>query len=262
MFALALLVGLVAGLAAGAAAATFGMRGRIAAAVATSTAESAGSRALATRAVEEREVAFRELAEARSSLSALRADLATRDAELAHERRAAAEKLAVLEAPQQKLSDAVSALSADAPDRNNRAFLELASASLDRVRSEASGDLEQRKLAVEHLVQPLQESLARVDAKLQGLEVARQEAYAGLAQQVRSLGETQERLRGEPANLVTALRAPAVRGRWGELQLRRVVELAGMVRHCDFVEQATAFTEDGRQRPDLVVNLPGGKHIV
>ena len=90
---------------------------------------------------------------------------------------------------------------------------------------------------------------------MSGLEVARQEAYAGLAQQVRSLGETQERLRGETANLVTALRAPAVRGRWGELQLRRVVELAGMVRHCDFVEQATVSTEDGRQRPDLVVNL-------
>src|SRR5947209_17365332 len=97
---------------------------------------------------------------------------------------------------------------------------------------------------------------------LQGLEVARQEAYAGLAQQVRSLGETQERLRTETANLVTALRAPSVRGRWGEMQLRRVVESAGMVRHCDFSEQVTVTSVDGVQRPDLVVHLPGGKHLV
>src|SRR5947209_8117739 len=97
---------------------------------------------------------------------------------------------------------------------------------------------------------------------LQGLEVARQEAYATLAQQVRSLHDTQERLRSETANLVTALRAPSVRGRWGELQLRRVVELAGMVRHCDFVEQATVLTDDGMRRPDVVVKLPGGKNLV
>src|SRR5947207_10286083 len=234
MFAFALLAGLVAGVAVGAAAATLAGRLRAAAATAGTAAEAAGAAALATRAVEERDAALQRADQASQAAAALTADLARREAELAHERQAAVEKLAVLDEAQHKLADAFSALSADPLDRNNRAFLELATASMDRVRAEASGELEQRKQAVEHLVEPLRESLARVDAKLQGLEVARQEAYAGLPQHVRPLGETQERLRSETANLVTALRAPSVRGRWGELQLRRVVELAGMVRHCDF----------------------------
>jgi DNA recombination protein RmuC len=116
--------------------------------------------------------------------------------------------------------------------------------------------------AAGHLVGPLQESLQRVDEHLRQLELARREAYAGLTQQVGLLREGHELLRGQTANLVTALRAPATRGRWGELQLRRVVEMAGMVRHCDFAEQPSARTDDGRVRPDLVVHLAGGKHVV
>ena len=261
MFALALIAliaGLLAGLAAGAAVVSARLRGEAAAV----GAEVAATRHVATTATQERDAARAELREAQDRAAALAAQLARLEAALDHERRSATEKLAVLDAAQQKLTDAFSALSADALDRNNRSFLELAKTALEGAKAEASGELEQRRLAVEHMVQPLQESLARVDAKLQGLEVARQEAYAGLAQQVRSLGETQERLRTETANLVTALRAPSVRGRWGELQLRRVVELAGMVRHCDFSEQVTTSTDDGRQRPDLVVHLPGGKHVV
>src|SRR4051794_26952274 len=203
-----------------------------------------------------------ELAASREDLADARAGAARLEATLAHERRAADEKLAVLETAQQRLTDTFSALSTQALDRNNRAFLDLAASSFERAQTEARGDLEQRRQAVEHMVAPLKESLARVDAKLQGLEVAREQAYSTLTEQVRSLGVTQERLRSETANLVTALRAPAVRGRWGELQLRRVVELAGMVRYCDFVEQATAVGDDGIRRPDMVVHLPGGKHLV
>ena len=108
----------------------------------------------------------------------------------------------------------------------------------------------------------LRESLRRVDEHLRQLELARRDAYAGLTTQVGLLREGQELLRGQTANLVTALRAPAARGRWGELQLRRVVEIAGMLPHCDFTEQPSARTDDGRQRPDLVVHLAGGKHVV
>ena len=217
----------------------------------------------ARRASAESEAARLEARDLQAQLAAADAELARISADLAAERRSAAEKLAVLETAQRQFSDTFSALSAQALERNNRAFLDLAATSFERVQSEARGELEQRRLAVEHMVAPLKESLARVDAKLQGLEVAREQAYATLTEQVRSLGETQERLRSETANLVTALRAPSVRGRWGELQLRRVVELAGMVRYCDFVEQATAVSNDGEiRRPDMVVHLPGGKHIV
>jgi DNA recombination protein RmuC len=111
-------------------------------------------------------------------------------------------------------------------------------------------------------VAPVRESLAQVDAKIQELEKARIGAYATLSEQVRSLVETQTNLRTETGRLVTALRSPAARGRWGEIQLKRVVEIAGMLDHCDFTSQTTLFGEDGRQRPDLLVRLPAGKTIV
>jgi DNA recombination protein RmuC len=191
-----------------------------------------------------------------------RATLARRDAELAHERLAAQDKLDMLQAAQRNLTDTFDALSAQALERNNRAFLDLASASLAQASTAAAGELEQRRQAVEHLVEPLQATLAKVETQLQSLELGRQQAYTALTEQVRALSETQDRLKRETTNLVTALRAPSVRGRWGEMQLRRVVETAGMVRHCDFSEQVTVATVDGVQRPDLVVHLPGGKHLV
>jgi DNA recombination protein RmuC len=144
-----------------------------------------------------------------------------------------------------RLSGAVKALSAEALDANSARFLELADARL-------SGQ-----------VLPLKESLERMDRQLQGVERVRQEAYGALNEGVRQLRVDQERLRAETGNLVTALRAPHVRGRWGEIQLRRVIELAGMVEHCDFEEQHSTVDEDGRVlRPDVVVRLPGGKSVV
>jgi DNA recombination protein RmuC len=196
-------------------------------------------------------------------LSELEPDLARLQTQLEHERAAWAEKQALLERQQSELSDTFKALSAEALQRNNTSFLELARTQLERFQSAARDDLEQRQKSVEHLVAPLKETLEKVDGHTRILEQARKEAYGTLAQQVRSLAEGQEKLRRETGNLVTALRAPHVRGRWGEMQLKRVVEMAGMVPYCDFVEQTTTRDADGRAlRPDVVVRLAGGKNIV
>jgi DNA recombination protein RmuC len=145
----------------------------------------------------------------------------------------------------ERLTSAIAAISTQALDANSARFLELAESRL-------SGQ-----------VRPLKESLERMDLQLQGIERVRQEAYGTLTESVRQLRSDQDRLRTETGNLVTALRAPHVRGRWGEIQLRRVIEMAGMVEHCDFVEQQTTTDEEGRVlRPDVVVRLPGGKHLV
>lgn len=188
---------------------------------------------------------------------------ATAEARLAEERKVAAEKLATIKQAETALSDAFKALSADALKSNNQAFLDLAKATLEKHQESAKGDLEARQKAVDELVRPLRESLQQVDGKLGEMEKARIGAYAALNEQLKSLVDTHlPALHGETANLVKALRQPAVRGRWGEIQLKRVVEMAGMLEHCDFTEQESRTTEEGRVRPDLIVRLPGGKQIV
>jgi DNA recombination protein RmuC len=167
-----------------------------------------------------------------------------------------------LDEARQKLADTFKALSAEALQSNNRAFLDLAKTALERTQETARGDLELRQQAIADLLRPVRESLDKVDGQIQELETARAGAYAGLTEQVRALLEAQGQLRSETSRLATALRAPNVRGRWGEVQLKRVVELAGMLEHCDFYSQPVATTEDGRLRPDLLVRLPGGKNIV
>jgi DNA recombination protein RmuC len=160
--------------------------------------------------------------------------------------------VALLEKTERDLTSRFDALAAAALRSNNETFLELAAAKLG-----------QKEQAVEHLVGPIKESLLKVDGKLQELEVARKGAYSSLAEQVRQLGETQKELRSETGNLVSALRdRPNVRGRWGEIQLRRVVEMAGMLEHCDFETQHHVTTADGSIRPDLVVRMPGGGSVV
>jgi DNA recombination protein RmuC len=161
-----------------------------------------------------------------------------------------------------QLSDTFQALSADALARNNQVFLDLAKSTLAQTQESARGDLEKRQQAIVELVTPVRASLEKVDSKIQELEKARAGAYAALNEQVRSLVETQQQLRSETGRLVTALRTPGVRGHWGEMQLRRVVEMAGMLDHCDFFSQATLQSEEGRLRPDLLVRLPAGKTIV
>ncbi|MCC7413225.1 MAG: DNA recombination protein RmuC [Gammaproteobacteria bacterium] len=198
----------------------------------------------------------------RSEIVALRERLAGLDSVLAQERRATAEKLALLEQARVRLLDAFGALSAEALARNNQQFLDLATASLAQYQAAASGDLELRQHAIDALVKPVRESLEKMDGRLGDLERARIGAYHALTEQVKNLQEGQAQLRQETATLVKALRSPVARGRWGEIQLRRVVELAGMLDHCDFHEQAAAGTGEGSLRPDLVVRLPGGKNIV
>ncbi len=172
-------------------------------------------------------------------------------------------RTAVLIDAREALGSTMKSLAADALATNNQSFLVLAKSQLEQLQQKGTHDLDQRKQAVEHLVAPIKESLQKVDGKLQELEVARQGAYRELKEQVRQLTDSQKELRTETGNLVTALRSPVVRGRWGEMQLRRVVEMAGMLAHCDFVEQTSVRGDDGgRLRPDVVVRLPGGKQVV
>jgi DNA recombination protein RmuC len=169
---------------------------------------------------------------------------------------------AVLRARRRESLEAFRAISADALARNNQTFLDLAKATLAQSQEATRGDLELGRRALAELVTPVRTSLEKVDSKIQELEKSRVGAYAALSEQVRSLIETQENLRSETGRLVTALRSPSVRGHWGEVQLRRVVEMAGMLEHCDFLSQATVQGESGRLRPDLLVRLPGGKTVV
>ncbi len=162
----------------------------------------------------------------------------------------------------QELMGSFQALSGEALKQNNEAFLKLAAVSFESLHVKAEGDLAQRQQAVDALVRPLQESLQRYDEQLRLLEQSRQSAYGGLDQHLKSLAESQQRLQLETGNLVKALRAPTVRGQWGELTLKRVAELAGMVDHCDFIEQPSVTGDDGRFRPDMVVQLPGGRQII
>ncbi len=203
------------------------------------------------------------LSERDQQLTEHKTRLAELETRMVEERKAGEERLAFLNDVQQKLSDAFKALSSDALKNNNQSFVELAKATLEKFQEGARGDLEKRQKAVDELVKPIRESLERVDGKLGEIEKVRISAYSELSTQVKGLIETHiPMLRNETSNLVKALRQPTVRGRWGEIQLKRVVEMAGMLDHCDFIEQENRTTEDGRLRPDLIVKLPGSKQIV
>lgn len=190
------------------------------------------------------------------------ANLLALQTRLEDERRASAEKLALLSTAEEKLTDAFKALSADALRNNNRSFLDLAKQNLETFQQNAKGDLDGRQRAINELIKPLKESLEKVDGRIGELEKTRAGAYSELREQVKVLAQSHLQLQSETGNLVKALRAPHVRGRWGEIQLRRVVELAGMLQYCDFIEQETVNGEEGRIRPDLIVHLPGKRTIV
>jgi DNA recombination protein RmuC len=173
--------------------------------------------------------------------------------------RGAAERAALVDG---QLAERFQALSAQALDASTARFLEVAEGRLRAANANAVGEVELRRAAVEHLVEPLLATLARVEEQLRESDADRTRSHAALAEQVRFVQQSSEQLRTQTQALVTALRRPEARGRWGELQLRRVVELAGMSARCDFDEQVTVATPDGPLRPDMVVHLAGGKNIV
>ena len=195
-------------------------------------------------------------------VESLRAETARLGAALAEARARGEEERRAWAEQERRLGESFRALSADALQGNSRAFLDLATTALGEFQERARGDLQRREESIDAVVKPLRESLDRVTERIRDIERERAGAYASLTEQVRALALSQGELQRQTGNLVTALRAPQVRGRWGEIQLRRVVELAGMTEHCDYLEQATAWTEGGRQRPDLLVRLPNRKHVV
>jgi DNA recombination protein RmuC len=216
---------------------------------------------LARLEIEVRE-AEKDLVAERQERGFLQAEAARLGATLAAERQAAESKLRLLEEARVELSNTFKALSSEALQSNNDSFLQLAKTALGGLHDTARTDLEARQTAIGEMVKPLKESLDKVDQKIQELESTRASAYGGLAEQLRGLATAQTNLERETTKLSVALRSPTVRGRWGEIQLQRVVEMAGMLAYCDFTAQATVQGEEGRLRPDLVIRLPSAKNIV
>jgi DNA recombination protein RmuC len=177
-------------------------------------------------------------------------------------RRQLEEQKGLLGDAKQQFGDAFKALSSDALRNSNQAFLQLAKTTLNAVIAEARGDVDKRKEAIDGLIRPLQDALNRYEEQIKGMEERRQQAYGSLDTQLKSVASTQQQLQRETANLVTALRTPQVRGRWGEMTLHRVVEMTGLSEYCDFDRQVSVTTDDGRLRPDMVVRLPGDRSIV
>ena len=192
---------------------------------------------------------------ARPALARLHAALET-------DRALGAERLKAFGDAEEKLREAFASLSAQALNQNNQAFLHLAETRLRQARTETTADVDARKKAIEDLLTPIAQALQRVDADIKDAERRRVHDGASLLQQVASLNSNSRDLQAETRRLVDALKRPGVRGRWGEIQLKRVVELAGMLEHCDFFEQQTLDGNDRRVRPDVIVQLPGGKQIV
>jgi DNA recombination protein RmuC len=205
--------------------------------------------------VVELEKQLRQATEASSRLLAEKSELLAANSNLDGQ-------LALLKEAREELSASFKALSADIYRSNSESFLHIAKSTLSHFQEQARDDLAQRKEAITDLVKPLQESLQKVDGHVRELEKERIAAYTSLAEQVKSMAASQVRLQGETASLVRALRTPMARGRWGEMQLRRVVEMAGMVQYCDFVEQRTVDGPDGNLRPDMIIRLPNGQQIV
>lgn len=242
------------------------MRGRTARLLAEARAGSASAlataEAVAREAQHQADEARLELAErreqaaaARAAEAALRQDNHWLGLELTRERETLGSARELLDKADHRLREAFQSLAADALHSNRGAFLDLARASLEGWQKEAALQIESRHKALDTLVQPITDTLRKVEARLEESEREQLQSSTRLMEQIAALGSTAQ-------TLSRALRTPAVRGRWGEMQLRRVVEIAGMLQRCDFDEQRGLFSENGRFRPDLLVHLPGGKQIV
>ncbi|MCX8048471.1 MAG: DNA recombination protein RmuC [Methylohalobius sp.] len=204
-----------------------------------------------------------QLAFTQAELEQARTQKAVLEEQLRQEVRRVAETEALLDQAEARLADAFKALSQDVLDQNNRLFLSQAEQVFKRLQESAAAELEKKQMAVETLVKPIGDSLDRVQSVIGEIEKARREAYGSLSEQIKALLTVHlPGLYRETQNLARALRQPAARGRWGEVQLKRVVEMAGMVEHCDFQEQVTHGNTDSRLRPDLIVRLPNRRLVV
>lgn len=189
--------------------------------------------------------------------------LARLEAQHAAELKSAEEKLALLEQARAQLKESFQALSSEALSRNNESFLNLAKSTLEKYQEGAKGDLEKRQEAIHQTVEPVGLALKAFNERVEKIEERRTQTDASLKQQLQQLAESQVQLSRTTGSLVQALRAPQVRGQWGEMQLRRTVEMAGMINRVDFLEQASVDSADGqRQRPDMLINLPNGRQVV
>jgi DNA recombination protein RmuC len=203
-----------------------------------------------------------ELQDARNATMSVREENAQLRTELAHQQQVVPQQLALLQKAEVQLKASFDALASTTLRSTTEEFLKLADQKLGNVQKDAMAEIGKRQVAIDELIQPIRDALLSVDTKLSETEKARIETTATIGALIKHISQGQDQLRGETQNLVRALRTPTVRGRWGEVQLRRVIELAGMLPYCDFVEQPSLLGEQGRQRPDLVVKLPGGKTIV
>lgn len=251
-------VSVLAGLLAGGVTAWLACSGRMARAQRNASAAE-GIVAELRKQIEKAETDFRTLREQLDAAQGARVRAETQYAEAAKNLE---EQRKLLDDSKARLTDTFGELSGTALRNNNEAFLALAKKTLEAVLSEGKGELAQRQEAVEGLVKPLRESLRQYEDHVKALEESRQRAYGSLEEQIRSLNETQKELRDKTGSLVTALRKPEVRGRWGEISLKRVAELAGMSEHCDFSEQVSVGSPEERLRPDMVVYLPGERQII
>lgn len=198
----------------------------------------------------------------REELSQQKSLVARLETQLSNELKTSAEKLHILQDAQEKLTHTFKSLSSEVLHKNSQSFLELAKSTLEQYQARAKSEFDQKHVALSELLKPVKETLEKFEVNNAEIEKNRVGAYEGLREQIKTLHETQKELRFETGNLAKALRTPHIRGRWGELQLKRVVEMAGMLQHCDFSEQVSQDTDDGRLRPDMVVHLPGEKNIV
>jgi DNA recombination protein RmuC len=201
-------------------------------------------------------------AELRRQLSDAQTRQAVAASQLDSTQRNLEEQRRLLEEAQVRLRDAFSALSADALAKNNQAFLQLARENFAILSKEASGSLDQRNAQMDAQIKPLREMLGQYQQRLGDIEKSRTESYSMLREQLGTLAETQRTLNVQTNQLVTALSRPSTRGQWGEITLRRLVELSGMTRRCDFVEQASVDGEEGKLRPDMIVRMPGNRHVI
>jgi len=199
---------------------------------------------------------------AQRDIARLREDNVRLASQLEAQREVLEEKTRTFEQARQQFESTFKSLASDVLKSNSSEFLKLAETNFKVLHNQASGQLEQREKAVESMVKPIREALDKTDQHIRRMEKDREAAFGSLTQHLKFMAQAQEQLQGETRNLVKALRRPEVRGQWGEMTLKRLAELAGMVEHCDFDQQRSVTTDSGKQRPDMVVRMPGGREII